>query len=220
MGRKLPYRLMKPAKIEEGKSYPLILFLHGGGENGSDNDLHLFIGAEDFAKPENREKHPCFALFPQCPSGSHWALRDMRSRGGDSADKTPDPLDLSIVLIDKLMTELPIDMDRIYVTGLCTGGVGTWAAIQRHPEYFAAAIPICGGGDKNQAEKLKNMPLWAFHGDKDPVVPVADTIHSIEALIEAGGKPKMTIYPGVRHNSWSATYGNPEVLDWLFEQKR
>jgi predicted peptidase len=205
-GQKAPYRLMKPEKIEEGKSYPLILFLHGGGENGSDNDLHLYIGAEDFAKPENREKHPCFVLFPQVPSGSHWAQRTLWSRQEEKAGETPDPLDMAIALVEKLMTELPIDKDRIYVTGLCTGGVGTWTAIQRRPDFFAAAIPICGGGDTKQAEKVKDVPIWAFHGDADPVVPVEDT--------------KMTIYAGVRHNSWSATYGNPEVLDWLFEQKK
>lgn len=219
-GQKVPYRLMKPEKIEKDKSYPLILFLHGGGENGSDNDLHLYIGAADFAKPENREKHPCFALFPQCPAGSHWIQRDRRSRLVGKNDKTSDPLDLAFVLVEKLMTELPIDKDRIYVTGLCTGGVGTWTAIQRRPDFFAAAIPICGGGDTNQAEKLKNIPLWAFHGDQDKVVPVEDTKKTIAALIKVGGKPKMTIYPGVGHNSWSATYGNPEVLNWLFDQKK
>jgi predicted peptidase len=106
------------------------------------------------------------------------------------------------------------------VTGLCTGGVGTWTAIQRRPDFFAAAIPICGGGDTKQAEKVKDVPIWAFHGDADPVVPVEDTKKTIAAVMEAGGKPKMTIYAGVRHNSWSATYGNPEVLDWLFEQKK
>jgi predicted peptidase len=219
-GQKVPYRLMKPEKIEEGKKYPLILFLHGGGENGNDNNLHLYIGAEDFAKPENRQKHPCFALFPQCPKGSHWALRDMRWGLGGSPEKTPDPLDLSFALVEILMDKLPIDKDRIYVTGLCTGGVGTWTAIQRRPDFFAAAIPICGGGDTKQAEKVKNVPIWAFHGDQDTVVSVENTQRSIAAVIKAGGKPKMTIYPGVGHNSWSATYGNPEVLNWLFDQKK
>jgi predicted peptidase len=218
-GQKVPYRLMKPEKIEEGKTYPLILFLHGGGENGDDNDLHLYIGAADFVKPENRQKHPCFVLFPQCPKGSHWIMRDFQSQHGEQSD-VPDPLDLAFALIEKLMTKLPIDKGCIYVTGVCTGGVGTWTAIQRRPDFFAAAIPICGGGDPAQAEKVKDVPLWAFHGDKDNVVPVEDTKRSIAAVEKAGGKPKMTIYPEAGHNSWSATYGNPEVLDWLFQQKR
>ena len=219
-GQKVPYRLLKPEKIEEGKSYPLVLFLHGGGENGSDNDLHLYIGAADFAKPENRQKHPCFVLFPQVPVGRHWIQRDMKWRQGTSDENQADHLDMAKELVGKLMAKLPIDKDRIYVTGVCTGGVGSWTAIQRWPDFFAAAIPICDAGDPAQAAKVINVPIWAFHGDKDSVVPVEHTQRMIAAVIKAGGHPKMTIYPGVDHNSWSATYGNPEVLDWLFEQKK
>jgi len=219
-GKKLPYRLLKPEKIEPGKSYPLVLFLHGGGENGSDNDLHLYIGAEDFAKAENRRKHPCFAVFPQCPAGSSWGPQHSKSPQNTKSEKPLDTLDLALELVDTLMAKLPIDKKRIYVTGLCTGGVGTWNAIQRRPKFFAAAIPICSGGDVAQAARLKNVPIWAFHGDQDPVVPVEDTRTMIAAIRKAGGKPKMTIYPGAGHNSWTATYGNPEVMAWLFAQKR
>ena len=219
-GQKLPYRLLKPEKIEPGKSYPLVLFLHGGGENGSDNDLHLYIGAEDFAKAENRRKHPCFVVFPQCPAGSSWGPQRSKSRQNTKSKRPLDTLDLAMELVDKLTAKLPIDKKRIYVTGLCTGGVGTWNAIQRRPKFFAAAIPICGGGDVAQAARVKDVPIWAFHGDKDPVVPVEDTRTMIAAIRKAGGRPKMTIYAGVKHNSWSATYGNPEVMAWLFAQKK
>jgi predicted peptidase len=142
-GKKLPYRLLKPDKIEKGKSYPLILFLHGGGENGADNSLQLYIGARDFAKPENRRKHPCFALFPQCPLNSSWGLQDTKVLRDMISKKRSDSLDSALELTDKLLTQLPIDNKRIYVTGLCTGGVGTWNAIERRPNFFAAAIPIC-----------------------------------------------------------------------------
>ncbi len=127
---------------------------------------------------------------------------------------------LAFELVDKLAAELPVDKDRIYITGLSMGGFGTWNAIAQRPDYFAAAIPICGGGDKTQAPKLKDLPIWAFHGDKDRTVPCRLTVEMIEAIHQAGGKAKMTIYPGVDHDSWSRTYADPAVLDWLFAQKK
>lgn len=219
-GQKLPYRLLKPEKIEPGKTYPLVLFLHGGGERGNDNDLHLYIGGKDFSEPEFQKKHPCFVLFPQCPSDSSWTTSGSTSSNEATAGKPLDPLELSMALVGDLTAQLPIDKDRIYATGVCMGGVGVWTALERRPDFFAAAIPICSRGEPTQAAKLKNIPLWAFHGDKDPVVPVEDTQRMIAAIIKAGGKPKMTIYPGVNHNSWSATYSNPEVMAWLFAQKK
>ena len=219
-GKKVPYRLLKPEKIERGKSYPLVLFLHGGGENGSDNDLHLYIGAEDFAKAENRRKYPCFVVFPQCPLGNSWGVESSKRPQSKSAERPRDALDSALELVDSLTAKMPIDKRRIYVTGLCTGGVGTWNALARRPKFFAAAIPICGAGDTDQAARVKDVPIWAFHGDRDPVVPVEHTKAMIAAIRKAGGHPKMTIYRGVEHNSWSATYGNPEVIAWLFAQKR
>ncbi len=219
-GQKLPYRLLKPEKIERGKSYPLVLFLHGGGENGSDNDLHLYIGAEDFAKAENRRKYPCFVVFPQCPLGNSWGVGSSKLLHGKTTAPPRDALDSALELVDKLTAALPIDKKRIYVTGLCTGGVGTWNALARRPKFFAAAIPICGAGDTDQAAIMKDVPIWAFHGDRDPVVPVEHTRAMIAAIRKAGGHPKMTIYHGAEHNSWSATYGDPKVMAWLFAQKR
>jgi predicted peptidase len=113
---------------------------------------------------------------------------------------------------------LPVDKGRIYVAGISMGGYGAWDAIQRRAELFAAAIPVCGGGDEAEAPKLKNVPIWAFHGDQDQVVLTIRTTRMIEAIAKAGGTPKMTIYPGVGHDAWSATFSNPEVLDWLFAQ--
>jgi predicted peptidase len=219
-GKKVPYRLLKPDKIERGKCYPLVLFLHGGGENGSDNDLHLYIGAEDFAKAENRRKYPCFVVFPQCPIGDSWGVGSLRLDQSKPSGRPRDALDSALELVDKLAAKLPIDKRRIYVTGLCTGGIGTWNALARRPKFFAAAIVICGTGDTNQAARMKDVPIWAFHGDRDPVVPVEHTRDMIAALRKAGGHPKMTIYHGAEHNSWSATYGDPKVMAWLFAQKR
>ena len=130
------------------------------------------------------------------------------------------PLMLTFELIDKLAAKLPVDKRRLYITGLSMGGFGTWDAIARRPRYFAAAMPICGGGDTAQAAKLKSLPLWAFHGDHDGTVLPRRTTDMIAAIRQAGGRPKMTLYPGVNHDSWSRTYADPAVLDWLFAQKR
>ena len=219
-GQKLPYRLLKPEKIEPSKRYPLVLFLHGAGERGTDNAAQLVPGAAVFAKPENRQKYPCFVLVPQCPPDRrwvevHWGLPSHTMPAQPSA-----PMKLALELVDKLVAELPIDRDRVYVAGLSMGGYGVWDAIQRRPDFFAAAAPICGGGDVAEAPKLKNLPLWAFHGDRDATVPVSRTKGMIEAIRKASGTPKMTIYPGVGHNSWAATFADPELLAWLFAQKR
>ncbi len=219
-GHVLPYRLLKPKKIEPGQSYPLVLFLHGAGERGSDNAAQLIHGAGAFATPENRRKHPCFVVAPQCPLDRRWVEVDW-SLPSHTMPKEPSvPLVLTWELVDKLAAELPVDKRRIYVTGLSMGGFGTWDAIARRPAYFAAALPICGGGDTAQAPKLKNLPLWAFHGDHDSTVLPRRTRDMIDAIRQAGGKPKMTIYPGVEHDSWSRAYADPAVLDWLFSQQK
>jgi predicted peptidase len=219
-GQSLLYRLMEPEKIEPGKRYPLVLFLHGAGERGSDNASQLVHGAGDFAKPENRQKYPCFVLAPQCPADGRWVDIDWNLPAHTMPKEPSVPMKLALELVDKLVAELPVDKERIYMTGLSMGGFGTWDAIQRRPELFAAALPICGGGDTAQAPRLKNLPLWAFHGEKDSVVPTHRTTDMIEAIRKAGGNPKMTIYPGVDHNSWSATYADPAVMAWLFGQKK
>lgn len=225
-GGALPYRLMKPEKIEPGTSYPIVLFLHGGGQSGTDNVNQLALGAFEFAKPEIRRKHPCFVLAPQCPPGRYWVELDWRAEEAETlpappmTEKPSTPQALALELLDKLLAELPVDKKRIYVTGLSSGGYGSWDAIQRRPDLFAAAIPICGGGDPAQAAKLKNVAIWAFHGDQDRIVPLGRTKIMVEAVRQAGGNPKVTVYPGAGHDAWSATYANPRVLDWLFEQRK
>ena len=219
-GKTLPYRLLKPQKIEPGKRYPLLLFLHGLGERGADNARQLKHGAGEFAKAENRRKYPCFVVAPQCPADKRWVRGKLKSPEYVMSATPSEPMALALESIEKLAADLPVDQRRIYVTGLSMGGFGTWDVIERRPDFFAAAIPICGRGDPAHAAKLKNLPLWAFHGEQDPLVPVGRTKVMIEAIRKAGGTPKMTIYPGVGHDSWTATYANPEVLAWLFEQKK
>jgi predicted peptidase len=219
-GQTLPYRFLKPEKIEPGETYPLVLFLHGAGERGADNTQQIVYFAAELIKPENRQKQPCFVVCPQCPTECRWVEVDWGRASHTMPEKPSVPLGLALELVDKLAAEMPVDRSRIYVTGLSMGGFGTWDAIQRRPGFFAAAIPICGGGDAAEAPKLKDLPLWAFHGDQDASVMPSRTTTMIEAIRQAGGLPKMTIYPGVPHNSWDRTYANPEVWAWLFAQKR
>jgi predicted peptidase len=219
-GQVLPYRLLKPKKIEPGQSYPLVLFLHGAGERGIDNAGQLVHGAGAFATAENRRKHPCFVVAPQCPLDRRWVEVDWSQPSHVMPQKTSVPLTLTFELLDKLVAKLPVDKGRLYITGLSMGGFGTWDAIARRPAYFAAALPICGGGDVAQAAKLKDLPLWAFHGDHDHTVMPRRTTDMVAAIRQAGGMPKITLYPGVDHDSWSRTYADPAVLDWLFAQKK
>jgi len=127
---------------------------------------------------------------------------------------------LTLELIEKLSQEFAIDRKRLYITGLSMGGYGTWDIIQRHPDMFAAAMPVCGGGDSAAAPLIKDLPIWVFHGDKDGAVPVIRSQNMVAALKQAGSKVKYTEYPGVGHNCWTQTYANQDVLKWFFSQKR
>jgi len=127
---------------------------------------------------------------------------------------------LSLAALSKLQKEFSIDPDRLYVIGLSMGGHGLWSLVSRHPDMFAAAIPICSAGDTSQAPKLIHLPIWCFHGDADPLVPVENARQMMAALKKAGGHPKYTEYPGVGHNSYVNAFKEPELLPWLFSQKR
>jgi predicted peptidase len=219
-GQSLAYRLLKPEKIEPGKMYPLVLFLHGAGERGADNAAQLKHGARKFAKPANRHKYPCFVVVPQCPADQKWVAVDFQKPSHTMPKTASVPLTLALELVEKLVAELPVDKSRLYITGISMGGFGTWDAVQRRPELFAAAVPICGGGDTAEAAKLTKLPIWAFQGDRDDVVPPCRTPDMVAAIRNAGGTPKMTMYPGVGHDSWTTTYADLAVLAWLFAQKK
>jgi predicted peptidase len=220
----LPYRLLKPDGYDkDGKNhYPLVIFLHGSAGRGDDNKKQLRSGVEEFVKEATRKKHPCFLAVPQCPADKMWfnvVPKDTKANLPLPKSLT-EPTAAVLDLIDALCTEHRIDKNRIYLTGLSMGGYGTWDVISRTPELFAAAIPICGGGDPTQAAKLAKLPIWTFHGEADPLVPVERTRDLIAAIKKAGGAPKSTEYQGVGHDAWTPTYRNPDVLDWLFEQRK
>ncbi len=376
-GNVLNYRLFKPAGYDAGKKYPVILFLHGAGERGSNNTAQV-RDALHFTTEAVQKEHPCFVIAPQCPGGrlafqvygtskeyeqtyndyaksagewksykielaklpggaktrlmvinapagkpaagaiappnaapaqgefrnisvhakgqagapldlrklafdkkegkgklavsedgttitltadmrakaafdftvasdsvlefefrstsqgnSHaialdvddqfdfrWSQVDWGARAG-SLPKSPSiPLRLALSAMDKLGKEFSVDDSRLYITGLSMGGYGTWDVIARYPRLFAAAVPVCGGADESTAPAVKDIPIWCFHGGADKTVPTERSRNMIDALKKAGGSPKYTEYPGVGHNSWDKAYSEPEMIKWLFEQKR
>ena len=218
-GRALPYRRLAPPKIEPGQRYPLVLLFHGAGERGTDNCLQLRLMLPAFIREENRMNHPCFVLAPQCPPDKRWVEVDW----GDAAHTMPpepsESMALALGLLDEAVAALPVDRERIYVCGASMGGFGTWDALARRPDLFAAALPVCGGADLEQAVRIAHIPVWAFHGDRDTVVLPARSIAMTEAMRNAGGHPKLTLYPGGDHDAWTATFNNPEVFAWLFAQR-
>jgi predicted peptidase len=215
-GKTLPYRLLKPDPCDPRKKYPLVLFLHGAGERGNDNEKQLIHGAPEFAKEENRRKYPCFLTVPQCPEGQRWADWSAKKL----AARPTEPLRRVMELLQQVEEEYPIDSGRIYVTGLSMGGFGTFDLIERHPERFAAAVPVCGGGDVSAAAKIAHIPIWLFHGARDKAVPVARSRAMVEALKRAGGQPRYTEYLTVGHESWVPAYKDQKMFAWLFAQKK
>ncbi len=219
-GLQLGYRLLKPRNVNAAKKYPLVLLLHGAGERGSDNTAQLKHGASTFLNPETREKYPCFVLVPQCPAEQTWSAVKGWTGAAAFEEEPTVPMTLVLGAVDALLKELPIDKGRLYVTGLSMGGFGTWDILTRQPQRWAAAVPICGGGDPARIGVAKGVALWAFHGVKDTAVPVIRTQEMVAALESAGGAPLYSEYPDVGHDSWKIAYEEPEFLPWLFAQKR
>jgi predicted peptidase len=217
---KLPYRLLKPKDYDAKKNYPLVIFLHGAGERGDDNEKQLVHGLNDFASDEIMTKYPAFVIAPQCPSDEAWGGISRLAKTPTPEGKLTPALDATLKAVAEMQKEFSIDDKRIYLTGLSMGGYGTWDALVKRPELFAAAALICGGGDTSHVSKCKDIPIWAFHGADDRIVPVEQSREMIEALKAAGASPKYTEYPGVGHHSWAQTYSNPDLYAWLFSQRK
>ena len=222
-GASLPYRLLVPKGYDtkdEKKTYPLILFLHGAGERGTDNQSQLKWGGSLLAG-DVQKKQPCFVVAPQCPPGKQW-VNTPWGKGSYSTDKVPvsDELRMALEAVKEVRKEFHVDPARVYVMGLSMGGYGSWDAIAREPRTFAAAVPICGAGDPSKAEAIKSVAVWAFHGAADNVVPPSGSRDMVAALKKAGASPKYTEFPGVGHGSWANAWNEPELIDWLFAQKR
>lgn len=198
----LKYLLALPPGYRPGgkKRWPLVVFLHGSGERGESTDALRKFGPA--ARVERGQPCPFILLTPLCPDYEEWNLP----------------------ALDALITEIGrthrVDADRIYLTGLSMGGFATWGLAARHPGRFAAAVPICGAGEIAWAPRLKRLPIWAFHGALDPVVPVACSQGMVDAIRRAGGKPRLTIYPKLHHDSWTPAYADESLYRWLLRQRR
>ncbi len=219
-GTVVKYRWSAPDKIEPGKTYPLVLFLHGSGERGDDNTAQLRHGVHAILAGAAKLDQPIFLIAPQCPKDRWWTPVDMEKKRLSAAGQPNVLIEAVLALVDETTTTQPVDAKRFYLTGISMGGFATWDVLGRVPDKIAAAVPICGGGDSSQAAKFKDVPIWAFHGEADPVVPVKTTREMISALETAGGKPKFTSYPNVEHDSWTRTYDDLTVIRWIFDQHR
>jgi len=215
----LPYRLHVP-DIENGRTYPLILYFHGAGERGTDNEISLKNGVLNFVSDYNLINNPCFILVPQCNKHYRWVETDWNAPFHTQPNEMSVPMRATKELLSEIIKNYPIDTDRLYVTGLSMGGFATWDIISRFPDMFAAAIAVCGGGDETTAERISHIPIWAFHGSNDKVVLPFRTVNMVDAIRKNGGNAILTIYEGMEHNVWSNTYSNQEVIDWLFRQRK
>jgi predicted peptidase len=216
-GSKMPYRLFIPPSYDAKMKYPLVLWLHGAGSVGEDNALQIsewsIPGTHTWTKPENQAKHPVFVVAPQCPPTEEcWDDSTANALGKE--------LQLVLDILDALQKEFNIDAQRLYVAGQSMGGFGTWSLITKRPNIFAAAIPLCGGGNPSLAARASKIPIWAFHGDADEDVPVAETRRMIVAVQKAGGSPKYTEYKGMGHEIWDRVFKEPGIVDWLFAQHK
>lgn len=217
----LNYRQLVP-DADTVRKYPLVVFLHGSGERGSDNESQLKWGVLNFATDKIMLAHPAIVIAPQCPEHMGWAnvSNDKGSRQLHLLALPSRPMELLMELIQKVKTSLPIDTNRIYITGLSMGGYGTYDAIERYPNLFAAAVPVCGGGDVSKAPLIAHIPIWIFHGAEDPNVSPLFSLDMVDALTRAGAHPGFTQYPEVGHFSWLGAYSDPQMIEWLFRQHK
>ncbi len=215
----LPGRLLVPEQYDAGKSYPLVVFFHGAGERGDDNEKQLKHVVGIFTQPSVRDNFPCFVLALQCPEEQLWVKTDWSAQSHTQPSEPSESMAAVLKTIADLDRQYSIDRERIYAIGLSMGGYATWDIIARYPNLFAAAVPICGGGDTATATRITDMPLWIFHGDADPLVPVSRSRDMVQAIEEAGGNPRYTEYKGVGHDSFTPASREPELIPWLFEQR-
>lgn len=221
-GDSLQYRLLRPEVEKSGQKYPLILFLHGAGERGSDNEKQLTHGGQMFLNPVNREKHPAFVLMPQCPEEGYWAYlsRPVSFVPAEMpVEQEMAPILRTVKeLLDTYLALPQVDKSRIYIIGLSMGGMGTFDMAIRYPEVFAAAVPICGTVNPVRLAKCKNVSFRLFHGDADNVVPVEGSREAYKALKACGAKVEYIEFPSCSHGSWVPAFNYPDFMDWLFSQ--
>lgn len=222
-GTTLPYRFLAPKEMKQGKKYPLVLFLHGAGERGSDNEKQLTHGSQMFLNPVNREEHPAFVLFPQCPEDGYWAYSSRPDFEHENMPANPSetPLMKAVMeLVVKYISSGQVDAKRIYVMGLSMGGMATYDLIARYPDFFAAAIPICGAINVDRFTHKPSFNIRIYHGDADATVPVNCSRSAYLKLKSLGAKVEYKEYIACGHGSWTPAFNEPDFMTWLFKQHR
>lgn len=185
---------------EDDSRWPLILFLHGAGQRGTD-PARLREEAAPPVIAAEMAGFPFVVVSPLCPEDDWW-----------------EPFDI-VALLDEVLERYRIDPSRVYLTGLSMGGYGAWETAMRYPDRFAAIAPVCGGGRPLLAARIRHIPAWVFHGAKDPVVPLSESERMVEALRRLGGSVRFTVYPDAEHDSWTATYNNRDLYRWFLEHR-
>lgn len=243
-GLALPYRIFVPEGIsaEGAAKLPLLVYLHGRGERGTDNRpalynrSGLFMGARSIISPAMQRAFPCVILVPQCSDktvNEEWAkwvgntpetpFKGLNQTNG-SYQQAPEPSDSGravLELIDATIAQYPVDPRRVYLTGVSMGGFGTWEFVMRRPELFAAAAPMAGYSDQSKVETIKHIPFWIFHGGADESNPVQGSRNMARLLKEAGAEVRYTEYPETRHGaSFQKAWAEPELLGWLFSHRK
>jgi len=228
-GDTLPFRVLLPKNYEATKKYPVIFFLHGRGESGTDNEKQLTHGAGLFLRDSIRNAFPAIVIFPQCAPDSYWSNVTMLTEGSKGSKRTfyfvPDgppsvAMQLLLGLVDHVLAHYNVKEDQVYAMGLSMGGMGTFELVRRRPKTFAAAVPICGGAHPATAKELRKTAWWVFHGGKDDVVPAVHSERIVEALKKQKAKVQYTLYPNANHNSWDPAFAEPGLLPWLFAQRK
>lgn len=192
---------LPPAYHQTEETFPLLMFLHGIGERGDDLERVKIHGPASMIAQGH--DFPFMVVTPQCPADRWWEV------------------EMLVAVLGDVMDRYRVDPDRIYVTGLSMGGYGTWELVTTHPDRFAAAVPICGGGDPYRAHVMRDIPTWVFHGARDKTVPLEKSQEMVEALKKAGGDVRFTVYPEAGHaGAWKKAYADPELWDWVVRQKR
>ena len=185
--------------LDSRENWPAILFLHGAGERGNDINKVKTHGIPKVAV--KRDRFPFIAVSPQCPMGEFWVS------------------DMLIELLHEVEEAHRVDRDRVYLTGISMGGYAAWQLAIENPERFAALVPICGGGNPDEVCRIRHLPTWVFHGAKDPIVPLSESEEMVNALKRCGGNVRFAVYPHAGHDSWTETYDNPELYEWLLQHR-
>lgn len=226
-GDTLPYRILFPENFDSSRKYPVLFFLHGRGESGTNNEDQLRNGGSLFLKPELRSQFPCIVIAPQCQSDSYWSNVKIRTDTSGTRSfffrkrgKPTKAMRTLLGFVDRILEKPFIDSTQVYAGGLSMGGMGTFELLRRKQGLFAAAFAICGGDDVANVKKYQDVPLWIFHGGKDDVVAPEFSEKIVDKLRKTDADVKFSFYPEANHNSWDTAFAEPDLLPWLFSKRR